>query len=142
MSPGSPADEVAALTAALLRHATALAGAFAARTGLHPTDQRALQLLDELSGEPVTAGLLAERLALTPGATTALVDRLVAAGLVERVRDLPDRRQVRVQLTSEARRLGREHLAPVAARIRDAAGALSPAQARVVAAFLSTVLGR
>ncbi|HET8642128.1 MAG TPA: MarR family transcriptional regulator [Pseudonocardiaceae bacterium] len=135
------AEDVAALTRALLRKATSLAGAYAAGSGLNPTDRRALQLLDELSGEPVTVGALATRLGLSPAATTALVDRLVGANLVERVRDLPDRRRIRIQLTPAARRLGAAHLAPVGARIRTAVAALSQQDAQVVAGYLRGVIG-
>lgn len=138
-------QDVAALTQALLRRAAAAAGAFAERSGLHPTDRRALQLLDEVGsgeagGTAVTPGRLAERLNLSPAATTALVDRLAAAGLVERVRDLPDRRQVRLRLTDRARRLGQEVLAPLARRIGAASAGLSPAEAATVAGFLTAVL--
>ena len=62
------------------------------------------------------------------------------AGLVERVRDLPDRRQVRLQLTGRARQIGRDLLAPWAARIDQAAARLTPAEARAVARFLDEVL--
>lgn len=137
--------EVAALTQALFRHAAAAAGAFGEQSGLHPTDRRALQLLDELghgeeSGTAVTPGILAERLNLSPAATTALVDRLAGAGLVERARDLPDRRQIRLRLTDRAHRLGQEALAPLARRISAATANLSPPEAATVAAFLTDVL--
>jgi DNA-binding MarR family transcriptional regulator len=64
--------------------------------GLGPSDVRCL---DWLADGPKTAGQLSKATGLRPAATTALVDRLVAKGLVERVREDTDRRQVLVQMT-------------------------------------------
>ena len=66
------------------------------RLGLGPSDVRCL---DWLADGPKTAGQLSRATGLRPAATTALIDRLVAKGLVERVRDDTDRRQVLVQMT-------------------------------------------
>ena len=52
--------------------------------GLGPAD---LRCLDWLADGPKTAGVLATATGLRPAATTALIDRLEAKGLVERVRD-------------------------------------------------------
>jgi DNA-binding MarR family transcriptional regulator len=66
--------------------------------GLGPSDVRCL---DWLADGPKTAGQLSKATGLRPAATTALIDRLVAKGLVERVPDDIDRRQVLVQMTEE-----------------------------------------
>lgn len=139
-----PDKGLVGLTRGLVQIGVTVSGAFAERTGLHATDRRALQVLDELAaagtGDPLRPGRLAERLGLSPAATTALVDRLAEAGFVERLRDLPDRRQVRLQLTPRAHRLGQEVLAPLARRIDRAAAALSPEHAQIVVAYLREVL--
>lgn len=64
--------------------------------GLGPAD---LRCLDWLVDGPRTAGVLATATGLRPAATTALIDRLEARGLVERVRDEGDRRKVLVRMT-------------------------------------------
>ena len=64
--------------------------------GLGPAD---LRCLDWLADGAKTAGQLARATALTPAATTALVDRLARKGLVERYRSDEDRRQVLVRMT-------------------------------------------
>ncbi len=69
--------------------------------GLGPTD---LRCLDWLADGPKTAGVLATATGLRPAATTALLDRLEARGLVERVRDDSDRRRVLVRMTEEGAR--------------------------------------
>jgi DNA-binding MarR family transcriptional regulator len=66
------------------------------RLGLGPAD---LRCLDWLADGPKSAGQLATATALTPAATTALVDRLVRKGFVERYRSDEDRRQVMVRMT-------------------------------------------
>ena len=67
---------------------------------LGPAD---LRCLDWLADGPKTAGMLATATGLRPAATTALVDRLEAKGLVERLPDPNDRRGVHVRLTAEGR---------------------------------------
>ena len=68
---------------------------------LGPAD---LRCLDWLADGPKTAGVLATATGLRPAATTALIDRLEAKGLVERVRDESDRRRVLVRMTDEGMR--------------------------------------
>lgn len=76
----------------LLHHAVA------ARADLHVTDMECVNLL-QVRG-PQTPGQLAEAMALTTGGgITAVIDRLVEAGLVRRRRDDVDRRRTLVELT-------------------------------------------
>jgi DNA-binding MarR family transcriptional regulator len=79
-----------------------LDAAIADHLGLHGTDYRCLDVLDQEG--PMTAGRLAERARLSPGATTALIDRLERKHLVRRTRDTKDRRRVLVEVTPELRR--------------------------------------
>ena len=69
------------------------------RLGLGPAD---LRCLDWLSEGPRTAGELATATGLRPAATTALIDRLEAKGLVQRTRSGTDRRRVTVEMTELA----------------------------------------
>ncbi|MGT2514628.1 MarR family winged helix-turn-helix transcriptional regulator [Sphingomonas panni] len=55
------------------------------------------------SDEGMTIGAIAERLALEPSTITPLAKRMEAAGLVVRLRNPDDERQVRVQLTDTGR---------------------------------------
>ncbi|BDC48029.1 hypothetical protein F183_A03450 [Bryobacterales bacterium F-183] len=63
--------------------------------GLHPSDLRCVNALE--SG-PRSPSDLAAELGLSRGAMTALLDRLEAAQLIERVPDPDDRRRYAVQL--------------------------------------------
>ena len=67
--------------------------------GLTMTQLGVLFLLRQEAGEP--AGLLAERLRVTPSTLTRIVDRLVRLNLVRRQEDCDDRRLVRHYLTPE-----------------------------------------
>ena len=77
------------LAALVLFHQSAAQAA-----GLGATDYQALNLLD-LRG-PLTPGALSAALGLTTGATTRLIDRLVAGGYAERSADPHDRRKITV----------------------------------------------
>lgn len=75
--------------------------AVADHLGMHPTDVQCLNLITA-EPAPVTTGAIAEMTGLTSGSATRLVDRLVKAGYVERVRDTDDRRKVLVRVVPEA----------------------------------------
>jgi DNA-binding MarR family transcriptional regulator len=76
--------------------------AVADRMGLSVTDAKCRSILVQLG--PMTAGVIAQRLGLTTGAVTGVIDRLVAAKLVRRVGDPADRRRVVVEWLSNPRR--------------------------------------
>nr|AIA15295.1 MarR family [uncultured bacterium] len=65
--------------------------------GLSGTDYQANNIL-EIDG-PMTSGELAQRLGLSTGATTRLIDRLVETGYARRIDDARDRRRVLVEHT-------------------------------------------
>ncbi|MDG4669350.1 helix-turn-helix domain-containing protein [Mycobacterium sp. 236(2023)] len=68
----------------------------AAWLGVHTADAAAYAeiLYAQDRGAPLTPALLARRLAMTSGATTSLLNRLEAAGLIVRSRESQDRRVV------------------------------------------------
>jgi DNA-binding IclR family transcriptional regulator len=65
--------------------------ALAAEAGLHPTDYKALDVLDRLG--PMSAGELGRHTGLAAASVTNLIDRLVAKGLLRREPDPLDRRR-------------------------------------------------
>jgi DNA-binding MarR family transcriptional regulator len=82
--------------------------------GANRTDVRVIDLLD--AHGPMTAGELADRVGVTTGAVTAILDRMERAGFLRRVRDQADRRKVHVELTDDVRRVAEEFYAPIAER--------------------------
>jgi DNA-binding MarR family transcriptional regulator len=81
--------------ATVMFHAT-----IAARLGLHPTDHKAMGLLERHG--PMTAGEIARHTGLATASVTALVDRLEVRGFVRRIRDPADRRRVVVEPAPDA----------------------------------------
>ena len=66
--------------------------AIADRLGINRTDAQCMDLISRLG--PMTAGELADRVGLTAGAITAVLDRLERGQWIRRERDPVDRRRV------------------------------------------------
>ena len=115
------------LAALVLFHQSA-----AQAVGLGPTDYQALNLL-ELRG-PQTPGALSAALGLTSGATTRLVDRLIAAGYAERAGNTSDRRKVTVTATAVPPELD-DLLAGVRASVGSYVGGLDDSQRAVLQGY-------
>jgi DNA-binding MarR family transcriptional regulator len=83
-----------------LRQSSGLGASFfraaAARTGMTVTDIEVIDILE--SAGPTTAGQIADRIGLTTGAITGMLNRLEESGLVLRERDPNDARRVIVRL--------------------------------------------
>lgn len=74
--------------------------AAASRLELNRTDLRCVDILG--AAGRLTAGQLAERMRMTTGAVTTMLDRLEQRELARRIRDDRDRRRVHIELTPEA----------------------------------------
>ena len=96
-----------------------------ATADLSAPQYRVLGLLDE---SPAVSSDLAERLAVRPPSVTAIVDGLVARGLVERRDVISDRRLVDHVLTDSGRRALDSADAAVASRLGDIAACLDSAE--------------
>ena len=115
----------------------AIAGRFATASGLHTTDVRALRVLSD-STTIMTAGELGQRLLLTSGATTRMIDRMEQAGYLARVRSDHDRRVVHVQMTQQAWDAAGDFFGRLGPVIDDALGGqFSVADLDVIARFLT-----
>ncbi|MEY9944778.1 MarR family winged helix-turn-helix transcriptional regulator [Kitasatospora sp. GAS1066B] len=119
-----------------------LAGGFATRNGLHPTDLRALIcLLDAArAGTAATPGWLGRQLGLNSAGTTALVDRLERLGLVRRARDSVDRRRVLLEVTEQATAMGWDFFGPLIGALVGELNEFDEAELAVVQRFLGGVL--
>lgn len=88
-----------------LRRFLAFSESAAKQAGLTPQQHQALLTIKGAQdADSVSIRLLAERLLINHNTAVELVDRLVAAGLVERSRDAEDRRRARLELTDIAER--------------------------------------
>jgi DNA-binding MarR family transcriptional regulator len=115
--------------------------AFARAHGLHDTDVRALiHLLDaDRAGVPATAGWLGAQLGLTSPSTTALIDRLEAAGHVARERSSADRRKVVIHVSDQAVALGWAFFGPLLTGMVGAMRSFDAAELGTIERFLSEV---
>lgn len=104
----------------ILRATELYARDLAYAVGLTPAQLRVLQIVDER--DSITPKSLANQMGVSQATVSALVDKLVAQRLVERVPSEHDRRQINVTVTTEGR-----------ARLENAPDAL---QQRYVRAFL------
>jgi len=104
---------------------------------LHPTDFRSIHLLDKY-GE-LTAGRLATQLGLTSGATTAVIDRLVELGYVERVASGTDRRSTIIRLLPDSVKNMRSEYLLVDQQLQDKLEQFSDAELDVIGHFLQAL---
>ena len=92
-------------------------------------------------GYELSPGALASSMMLSSGGTTARLDRLERAGLVQRAADPHDRRGVLVRLTPEGRRTVDEAVTAGLARQQELLAHLPPAKQAQLNALLREVLG-
>jgi DNA-binding MarR family transcriptional regulator len=109
--------------------------AAAGRLGINRTDLRCLGLL--YAHGPMHAGRLATAAELSPGATTAAIDRLERAGYVRRVRTGGDRRAVLVEMTPEALARLEDTYGPVGRAGMERLARYSDAELRLLHDFLT-----
>jgi DNA-binding MarR family transcriptional regulator len=112
-----------------------LRAALASQAGISPADLNALEHLE--ADGPLTQRQLGERLLLTSGAVTMLVDRLERAGWVQRQPHPTDRRYILVELSTSAEDRTPPALAGYHATVRAIASGVPNAQRAGIHAFLA-----
>ncbi|RZF06167.1 MarR family winged helix-turn-helix transcriptional regulator [Streptomyces albidoflavus] len=100
-------------------HYAELSRRFAAWLGLHSTDATAaLEIAAaEERGAPLSPARLSERISLSSGATTALLNRLESAGHITRAREHTDRRIVTLRSGAHIQERADEFFGPLAHRL-------------------------
>lgn len=109
------------------------------QNGMNETDRAAMRyLLERVDTEEVTPSMIVRALHLSPASGTALIDRLVARGLVVVEAHAYDRRKKVIRPFD--RNIDPDHLDPLTMQLRSLASELPAKDARVVASFLEEVL--
>ncbi|MFD6426334.1 MarR family winged helix-turn-helix transcriptional regulator [Streptomyces sp. NPDC060198] len=100
-------------------HYAELSRRFAAWLGLHSTDATAVLEIAaaEERGTPLSPARLSERIPLSTGATTALLNRLESAGHITRAREHSDRRVVTLRSGAHIQERADEFFGPLAQRL-------------------------
>ena len=123
-------DLVREHSSAVLRHAAATAK----RMGLEASELAALEHL-QASGA-INQKRLGERLSMSPGAITAMIDRLERRGYVERTPNPEDRRSALVNITKVGIEESLRHLWPYIEDMKGVEEGFSEEERAVVARFL------
>ena len=131
-SPQQPnlADLVREYTSAVLRHAAATAN----RMSIEASELAALEHMQ--AAGPMTQKRLGERLSISPGAVTAMIDRLESRGYVERIPNPEDRRSALVLITKAGVEESVRHLWPYIEDMRGVEKGFSEEEREVIARFL------
>lgn len=140
MAEADPSYEISMAVRLLLQAGREMQAASARRMGLRITDVQAMDVVTA-SGNEISPSDLTSRLGIRSASTSALIDRMVAAGHMTRTAAAPEtprpgRRRVTVSATPQARAEVREVLSQVNSDFRELAAALSPDQQTTVLAFL------
>ena len=109
---------------------------------LPTTDAQALgQVLWAASdGDPLSPARLGQRIGMTSGSVTVLVNRLEAAGLIERSREHPDRRRVTLRPTPAAQERARAFTETSVTEIAAALRGADPSDLATSAVFLGRMV--
>jgi len=92
----------------------------------------------EGAGQPLEPSVIAERLVVTTGSMTSLLDNLEKRGLVRRLPHPDDRRKLLIDITPEARAVVDELLPTLHAREREVIGAaLTASEQRTLLRYLA-----
>jgi MarR family transcriptional regulator, organic hydroperoxide resistance regulator len=114
---------------------------FARSMGMHTTDAAAVvQIIEaEELGRPLTPARLAERVGLSPGATSILLGRLEEAGYVKRVREGTDRRIVTLYSTTAINAAADAFFEPLQQQLGTVLGGFTAAQLDTIAGAADTL---
>jgi DNA-binding MarR family transcriptional regulator len=110
-------------------------------TDLSPNATEILAIV-EGAGEPLPPHVIAERLLVTSGTMTSLLDTLERRNLIRRVPHPDDRRKLLIAITEEARSVVDRMLPRIHAASRDAFSVLSDDECRTLVSLLERVQGR
>lgn len=135
-------EEIVGLLQGQVAEVLAFAAGLGRRTGLGPSEMAALEHLQRAALGPrggLTPTQLGERLRLSSGAVTALVDRLERDGRVERRPNPEDRRSSVVYPLPSGLEEAARHLRPLAADLLEATAGLSEEERAVVGGYVEAV---
>ncbi|MEU3464019.1 MarR family transcriptional regulator [Streptomyces sp. NPDC006733] len=112
---------------------------FAAWLGLHSTDATAVLEIAaaEERGTPLSPARLSERISLSTGATTALLNRLEAAGHITRTREHSDRRVITLHSGAHIQERADEFFGPLSHRLDTVMAPYAPELLRQFEALLN-----
>jgi DNA-binding MarR family transcriptional regulator len=104
----------------------------------HDVSMAEMKAIDHIQAEgELTPGQLGERLSLSSGAVTAVIDRLERGGWVERTPHPSDRRSVMVRMSEQSMEAGARIYLPYSEALARAAANLPAASRKAIVDFLN-----
>jgi DNA-binding MarR family transcriptional regulator len=122
-------EEIHRLSTALIQFYEKLfswESAVAKNSGLSPQQNHTIEIVGDEG--PIRMKPLSEKLGVTTGTLTVMIDRLEKAGFVERRNDPEDRRAFNVVLTKKGKEIHKEHHAYHHQLVEDISSDLDPEQ--------------
>ena len=107
--------------------------------GLTPPQFNVLRILRGAQPEALTASVISERMIANDPDLTRLLDRLEAAGLVEKTRDTADRRAINVRITQQGLRVVESASLAARRKIQETLGPLGEKKLETLANLLEQV---
>jgi DNA-binding MarR family transcriptional regulator len=92
-------------------------------------------------GTPLTQSGLSQRIGLTTGATSSLLNRLEVAGHIVRLRDSADRRVVTLRATAGVSELVDHYFNPLTARMNEVMDQYAPGTLAAFERFITEIKG-
>jgi len=111
---------------------------FSRQFGLTGPQSTVLRTL--ISEGSMSSADLSRRLYMTPANMTGIIDRLGRKGLVDRIRQLEDRRVVMLNLTAEGRQIGASLPDPIESKFISQLADLEPEHVQLLAIALDQIL--
>lgn len=106
------------------------------------TEQHAVLIAIKYIGSPVTISMVSRWLDRNPNTISLIVDRMVRAGLVKRIRDMPDRRAVRLVITDKGQTIFDQATVSGWKLIQDLLFDTEPGELSKLVELLETVRGK
>ncbi|MBU2513240.1 MarR family transcriptional regulator [bacterium] len=112
-------------------------GAIAKNSGLSPQQNHTIEIVGEEG--PIRMKPLADKLGVTTGTLTVMIDRLQKADYVERKNDPDDRRAFNIVLTEKGKQVHNEHHAYHSKLAEDISGCLKEEEAKQFVQMLEQI---
>lgn len=136
-NPANGASEASFLVGQFLKTTEALKNQIGLKLEVNETDYRALSLL--MSKGSMTPGVLSEKVGLTSGSTTTMIERLIKVGHVVREASETDGRSSVISIKPKSAKLAAELITPIIKMSDNALDGMSKSEVEAVLKFLRNI---
>ena len=137
VNPKEGASEASFLIGQLLKNVEGFKEKIGQRLDVNETDYRAVTIL--LSKGPLTAGELGDKVGLTSGSTTTMINRLIKVGHATKKSSEQDKRSAVIEIKPDSAVLAASLISPILKMSDDAMKGMSISEIETVLIFLRQV---